>query len=398
MPQGVIKRRTKAMRRTTMMTMIVLLACTGQAPAAQQKTGLDEEGFITTWLLLAPIPLEPNQSGADAITREQIKGEAKLQPRAGDKAGGSRELTWKEYKAKDFFFDFNDFLGKQTEDSVGYAVCYIHTEAAIPNVKLKIGSDDQAKIYLNGKEVLKQDQARALDKDQDSVDVALDKGVNVLVFKVVNEKIDWSGCARFTDKDGNVLKDLKATTSPKPGEGKSSINDEGFITAWLLLAPIPLEPNQSGADAVGKEQIKDEAKLQPRAGDKAPIGKELAWKEYKAKQFFFDFNDFLGGLTEDSVGYAVCYIHADAAMPNLKLKISSDDQARIYLNGKEVLKQDQARALDKDQDSVDVSLDKGVNVLVFKVVNEKGDWSGCARFTDKDGQVVKNLKITTAPK
>ena len=33
--------------------------------------------------------------------------------------------------------------------------------------------------------------------------------------KVVNEKIDWSGCARFTDKDGNPLKGLKAGTKPK---------------------------------------------------------------------------------------------------------------------------------------------------------------------------------------
>ena len=32
--------------------------------------------------------------------------------------------------------------------------------------------------------------------------VALVKGVNVVVFKIVNEKEDWSGCLRLTDKDG----------------------------------------------------------------------------------------------------------------------------------------------------------------------------------------------------
>jgi hypothetical protein len=37
----------------------------------------------------------------------------------------------------------------------------------------------------------------------------------VLVFKVVNEKVDWSGCARFTDKDDQMLKDLKVTATPK---------------------------------------------------------------------------------------------------------------------------------------------------------------------------------------
>lgn len=207
------------MRRVTMVVAgLALLACAaGARPGGGGgKDGVNEEGFITTWLLLAPIPLEPNQSGAEALGKQQIKGEAKLQPKAGDKIKvGDKELAWKEYKVRDYFFDFNDLLGQQTEDSVGYAVCYIHAPADMKDLKLRTGSDDQAMVYLNGKEILKQDQARALDKDQDTTDVSLNKGVNVLVFKVVNEKIDWSGCARFMDKDGNPVRNLKVTASPK---------------------------------------------------------------------------------------------------------------------------------------------------------------------------------------
>jgi hypothetical protein len=207
----------ESMRKLTIgLATAALLAYIGPARSGDGKTGLNDEGFITTWLLLAPIPLKENQSGADALNEEHIKGEAKLQPKAGDKVKvGNKELVWKEHKVKEYFFDFNDFLGQQTEDSVGFAVCYIHADAKMPNIKLKTGSDDQAKVYLNGKEILKQDQARSQDKDQDTTDVTLEKGVNVLVFKVVNEKVDWSGCARFTDKDGKVIKNLKVTTTPK---------------------------------------------------------------------------------------------------------------------------------------------------------------------------------------
>jgi len=196
---------------------VVLLAGLAQAgPGGGGKGGVNEDGFITTWLLLAPIPLDANQSGADALGKQQIKGEAKLHPKAGDKVkAGDKELVWKEYKAREHFFDFNDFLGQQTEDSVGYAVCYVHSPKELKGIKLKTGSDDQAMVYLNGKEILKQDQARALEKDQDTTDVTLQKGVNVLVFKVVNEKVDWSGCARFTDADGNPIKGLSVTASPK---------------------------------------------------------------------------------------------------------------------------------------------------------------------------------------
>ena len=52
------------------------------------------------------------------------------------------------------------------------------------------------------------------------------------------------------------------------------------------------------------------------------------------------------------------------------------------------------RALEKDQDSVgDITLKKGTNVLVVKVVNTIVDWSGCVRFVDKDGKPVTGLKV-----
>ena len=52
-------------------------------------------------------------------------------------------------------------------------------------------------------------------RDAVTTEVTLRAGENVLVFKVINEKIDWSGCARFTDRDGNVIKGLKVTTTPE---------------------------------------------------------------------------------------------------------------------------------------------------------------------------------------
>jgi hypothetical protein len=204
-------------RAATLLAAVALLAvCTPARPGGDKGKGINDEGFITTWLLLAPIPLKENQSGADALAEEQVKGEAKLTPKAGDKVkAGDKELTWKEYKAREHYFDFNDLLGGQTEDSVGYAVCYVIAPKDLTGVRLRTGSDDQAKVYLNGKEVLNQPQARALEKDQDVTEVALQKGVNVLVFKVVNEKIDWSGCARFTDGDGNPLRELTVRLAPK---------------------------------------------------------------------------------------------------------------------------------------------------------------------------------------
>ena len=80
---------------------------------------------------------------------------------------------------------------------------------------LKSGSDDQAKVYLNGKQVFERANAHSLEKDADITEVTLQKGLNVVVVKVINENVDWAFCLRFTDKYDNPLTKLKAETKLK---------------------------------------------------------------------------------------------------------------------------------------------------------------------------------------
>ena len=79
----------------------------------------------------------------------------------------------------------------------------------------------------------------------------------------------------------------------------------------------------------------------------------------------------------------------------MTLALSSNDQGKAWLNGKQVFRFAETRTLEKDTDLTDVTLVKGQNVLVLKVVNEVNNWQGCARFT-KDGR-RKNLQISTHP-
>jgi hypothetical protein len=180
--------------------------------ARADDKAIDDEGFIRAWLVLAPIPLADGQDPGEALDKEQVKDEARLAPKEGDKVkAGDNELTWKKVMAEDYFFDVNKLLGAETERSMAYAVTYVVAPDDIKDAVLRVGSDDGCKVYVNGKEVGKAPEDRAIDKDQNEFkDVALRKGVNVVVFKVVNNGIDWSGAARFTDKDGKPLAGLKA--------------------------------------------------------------------------------------------------------------------------------------------------------------------------------------------
>jgi len=175
----------------------------------------DDEGFIRNWLMFAPIKLEG--SGAEEIDKQQLKDEAKLSPKEGDKAkAGDSELTWKAIKAADAFFDVNEILGSQNENTAGYFVAYINVPAEKKDVVLLIGSNDQGKVYLNGKEVVKFDGTRSFEKDTDKAEsLTLKKGVNTIVFKVINETNNWQGAIRFTTKDGTAIKDFKVQLTPQ---------------------------------------------------------------------------------------------------------------------------------------------------------------------------------------
>jgi hypothetical protein len=180
---------------------------------AQESYAPDVDGFIRNWLILAPIPCESDNNGATEINAQPVPDEAKLAPKAGDKAtAGGKSLAWTAHKTAGYFIDFRESFGKEhPENVVGYAVAYVHAEADLDGLTLRVGSNDQCKAYLNGVQVLVFEEGRTLEKDASAAPVVLQKGRNVVVFKVLNESNKWQGCLRFIGKDGAPLKNLKVT-------------------------------------------------------------------------------------------------------------------------------------------------------------------------------------------
>jgi hypothetical protein len=182
--------------------------------APVQTYSPDADGFIRNWLVLAPIAVQED-SGASEIEKDFLGGEATIKPKPDQKVNvDGKILSWQAHQTPDYFIDFRQAFGAERgEDAAGYAVAYVIADEAM-NVKLSVGSNDQCKAWVNGKEILKFAETRTLDKDTDSGDVALVKGQNVLVFKVINEKNSWQGAARFI-KDGAGVKTVKISLTPE---------------------------------------------------------------------------------------------------------------------------------------------------------------------------------------
>ena len=182
---------------------------------AAETSGLDADGYIRDWLMLAPITLPEGADAGDLLLRSQVPDEAKLKPKAGDAVTVSgRQLTWKAVTAQTNYFDFNAVLKTQNDQSAGFMVSYVECDREIPDVVMAVGSNDQGRIYFNGVDIYAFTEARPLMLDADKGKVTLKQGVNVIVFKVVNVSNSWQAAMRLTDKAGKPLASVKIRLSP----------------------------------------------------------------------------------------------------------------------------------------------------------------------------------------
>ncbi|HET6406848.1 MAG TPA: hypothetical protein VFG14_03120 [Chthoniobacteraceae bacterium] len=183
--------------------------------SANDSFTLDSQGYIRHWLMLAPIPLPDEEPGSEAIYKQQVRGEAALRPRAGDTVKvGVNELRWQNIIATTNFFDFNAVLKTVNDRAAGYMVTYVECERDRPDVIMAVASNDEGRIYFNGADIYLFNEPRPLMLDADKGKVTLKKGINVIIFKVINEQNAWQGAIRLLEKEGTPLKDIKVKLSP----------------------------------------------------------------------------------------------------------------------------------------------------------------------------------------
>jgi hypothetical protein len=188
------------------------------------------------------------------------------------------------------------------------------------------------------------------------------------------------------------------------------LDADGYIRQWLILGPINFGDDYN-AENIDKDQIPNEGAMTPKAGDTVKVTtaegepgayksvqKELTWKAVTPEDHVVDFNVALGLDTSDSCGgYAVAYLEAPEEMRAITFSLSSNDNGKIFLNGKSIYTYVGGRALAEDADIVeDLTLNKGTNVLIFKVWNDSNNWQECLRLLTKDDKPVKNVKVRLA--
>jgi hypothetical protein len=183
---------------------------------AALKTQALPRGFIENWLVLSELVPYAEIDGRKVLDQKLIAAESKLRPRAGDPVeANGKTLSWKEHHGRGCI-DFQTLYGPRTGHRIAYAVSYIHSDADRADLVLRVGSHDQALIYLNGEEVYRNTEPRDFRLDEDDTPpLRLRQGTNVVVFKVVNEGEPGPyGSLRLVTKDGGKPEGIEYRLTP----------------------------------------------------------------------------------------------------------------------------------------------------------------------------------------
>jgi hypothetical protein len=277
------------------------------------------------------------------------------------------------------------------------------------DIIIRFDSDDQGTVWLNGKQMFTHDRNSAVNLDRYSFPVTLKRGENTIFLKVCNGTGSTEFYMRLTDAEGNPIEDLNYKTADEllkatPGDpvfhvtsilgmveyhsknddlnkAKAHIQQTGIIpeNAWSVLGPFD---NAAGI-GYNTAYIQENATQIDKTAKYEGVDGQVRWKKFTDDAYngFIDFGK--------NVNWCVSYAWATVNCPDeraVQFRFDSDDQGKLWLNGKEVFSNPQAQSAVAVDNIILVTLKAGKNTILVKVCNEEESWGFYLRVTDADGK------------
>jgi hypothetical protein len=193
--------------------------------------------------------------------------------------------------------------------------------------------------------------------------VRLCEGKNILVLEVTG---------KAPDAQGSDLSFVSMGLSP---------SDRRFITQWNLIGPFDA-PDMSYLQVIYPPEKEIDLSKTYEGKNGSPVG----WTKMTAEPSGFMRLENRLSPSERGIVYGMVSIFSPDQREALML-VGSDDGVRVWLNGMLVHANPAYRGAYPDQDRVPVTLDKGWNKLLIKVLQGGGGWGFYVRFVDPDNRI-----------
>lgn len=168
-------------------------------------------GLNGAWMLAGPFE---NENG---VGHDQVFGpERELDFSQTYPGKNGQAARWQPTRSADRNAVIN--LGSYIEPkdyTTAYAACFV-TVPEERQVQIRLGSNDWAKLWVNGELRLNSHpaQGRGVLVDDDIIPVTLPKGTSRLLLKVSNLAKSWGFCLRITDPNGNPVQGIHYDIKP----------------------------------------------------------------------------------------------------------------------------------------------------------------------------------------
>jgi alpha-mannosidase len=240
------KQKTKKRWKLVLCFLAVVVCC-----VSANWVGAQPVGYVKEWLILGAFAAADNE----ALMTDVIGGEATVRPHGGLKTAGQ---SWRHYQtaaANELNFLDPALDLSPVERAVVYAHLYVHSPRP-DTLKLLTGCDEQLAIWVNGQLARQRSERRNFRFDDDTTLVALQKGWNSVLFKVVNQLGEWSLAARFIGGENVVVQaetPERLTTIPRadpegirlrPLELADDLIFNGDNIPMLALQTVVFNPQQ----------------------------------------------------------------------------------------------------------------------------------------------------------
>ncbi len=193
--------------------------------------------------------------------------------------------------------------------------------------------------------------------------------------------------------DGNLLNHEPTILAPTPDEEKIIADNKALLTKFESQVNMTDAESWLTASRPTKLKVADWEVAGPfvhKNNDEAFTTDETptAWKPIKIEA-----GKVVSFIKKDNAsGYVRSSIESENDA-ELSLRLNSDDGIKVWLNGKLVHSNNVARGVSATADSVKISLKKGPNPIIIKVVNGGGEDGLIFNYgSDKDARVDEALK------
>ena len=167
------------------------------------------------------------------------------------------------------------------------------------------------------------------------------------------------------------------------------IQKTGFVTedAWMVLGPF----DNAGGIGYNTAYIPEDITEIDLDIKYDGLDGLVGWKKFTDAEL-----DGYIHLGEKNVDWQISYTFATVNSPDerdVQFRFDSDDQGKVWLNGKEVFSHTKAFMAIIDTYTIPVTLKPGKNSILVKVCNEGGACAFYMRITDQNGQPYDDLKF-----